>query len=187
METQFQDIDTQIKKNLKHWWAPLLIGILLIITAIWTFASPLASYLALSVLFSVSFLVSGILEIYFSISNKETISNWGWNLAFGIITAIVGIMMLINPEISMITLPLYVGFVILFRSITAIGWGTDLNQGSLTVLGVLGILFAFVLIWNPISGGMTLVFWTGFAFLMSGIFSCYLAIQLRKAHKEIEA
>ncbi len=187
METQFQFIDTQIRKDLKNWWAPLLIGVLLIVTAIWTFTSPMSSYLALSILFSISFLVSGILEIYFSIANKEAITNWGWNLAFGIITAIVGVMMLINPEISMVTLPLYVGLVILFRSIMAIGWATDISEGSLMILGILGILFAFVLLWNPVFAGMTIVFWTGFSFLISGIFSCYLAFKLRKVYKQVKS
>lgn len=185
METQFQNIDSQIKKSLKNWWVPMLIGVLLVGTAIWTFVSPIESYLALSILFSVSFLMSGLLEIYFSVSNRKVISNWGWNLAFGIITAIVGVMMLINPQISMITLPLYVGFVVLFRSIIAIGWATDLNQANLMAIGILGVIFSFILLWNPVFGGMTIVFWTGFAFLMSGIFSLYLSFKLRKAFKEM--
>lgn len=188
METQFT---TNIKKTIKNWWAPIVIGILLTLTAIWTFTSPQESYLALSIIFSLSFLTAGIVDIIFSISNRENIKNWGWNLAFGIITAIMGVLMLINPAISMVTLPLYVGFVILFRSIMAIGWATDLKAqgfldwGNLMVMGILGTIFAFILLWNPILGGMTIVFWTGVAFLFAGIFNIYLGFRLRKVHKNI--
>ncbi|MGB1268692.1 MAG: HdeD family acid-resistance protein [Flavobacteriaceae bacterium] len=193
METQLESFESTIKKTLKNWWVPLLTGILLIGTAIWTFASPLTSYLALAIIFSLSFLASGILEIYFSISNREHMSNWGWNLAFGVITALVGVIMLTNPEISMVTLPFYVGFVILFRSVIAIGWAIDLknqgvlNWGNLMIMGVLGILFSFILLWNPVLGGMTIIFWTGFAILMSGIFSLLLSFKLRKTYKEMNS
>ena len=45
----------------------------------------------LSVIFSISMLISGIIEIIFSISNRRGISSWGWYLAGGIIDLILGI------------------------------------------------------------------------------------------------
>ncbi|MFV0590105.1 MAG: HdeD family acid-resistance protein [Draconibacterium sp.] len=188
METQFENV---IKQTGKNWWVPLLIGILLIITGVWTLFSPAASYVALSILFSTIFLISGILEIYFAVANRNEMHNWGWNLAFGILTTIFGLLLLINPEISMVTLPFYVGFIIMFRSIMAIGWATDLRSipgvrsGNIMILAILGLIFSFILLWNPLFAGLTIVIWTGLGFLFVGGSSINLSFQLRKFHKEI--
>ena len=47
----------------KNWWLSLLVGLLYIIVAIYLMFAPLASYVALSILFSVSMFVSGLFEI----------------------------------------------------------------------------------------------------------------------------
>ena len=44
--------------SIKHWYLPLLIGLVLLLLGIYVFITPLASYLALSLIFSISFLVS---------------------------------------------------------------------------------------------------------------------------------
>ena len=114
---------------------------------------------------------------------------WGWTLALGILTAMVGILLLMNPEVSLATLPFYVGFLVMFRSIGAIGTALDLKNykvldwGTLMVIGILGLLFSFILLWNPVFAGMTVVIWTGIAFLVAGVFNVYLGFKLRNLHK----
>lgn len=179
----------RVSNTVKNWWIPLLIGLLFIFTGIWTFTSPVESYLALAIIFSVSFLVSGIMETYFAISNRKELDNWGWTLAFGILTLIIGLMMIANPELSITTLPFYVGFVLLFRSFGAIGMATDLKQygvmdwGTLMVLGVLGVIFSLMLLWNPLFASVSIVVWTGLSFIIAGGFSIYISLKLRRLHK----
>ena len=67
METVFNEI----KHSVKNWWTSLLLGIVYIIVALWLMFSPLSSYVALSIVFSISMLISGILEIIFSLSNRK--------------------------------------------------------------------------------------------------------------------
>ena len=54
----------------KNWWLSLLVGLLYIIVAIYLMFAPLASYVALSILFSVSMFVSGLFEIAFALANN---------------------------------------------------------------------------------------------------------------------
>lgn len=182
MKTSFLKI---INNSVKHWYLHLISGLLFIATGIYTFASPLESYLALSVIFSITFLVSGIGEIVFSISNRNEIDSWGWNLVFGIFTLLVGVLLIVKPEISAAMLPLYVGFLILYRSIMGISLAIELKNfkvldwGYLMVISILGVLFSFFMLWNPLFAGVTIVAWTGVAFITSGIFSIYLSIKLR--------
>ena len=178
-----------IKEVIKHWYIPLLVGVFFVIVSIVAFTSPASSLLTLSFLFALSFLFGGTSEIVFSITNKRQLENWGWSLAFGIITAIVGFLLLIQPVVSLSILAFYIGFVILFRSVGAISFAIDLkrygskNWGGLLVLGILGVLFSFILIWNPVFAGLSIVLLISLSFLITGIFSIFLAFQLRKLHK----
>ena len=178
-----------IKEVIKHWYIPLLVGIFFVIVSIVAFTSPASSLLTLSILFALSFLLGGISEVLFSITNKSQLENWGWSLAFGLITAIVGFLLLIQPIVSLAIMAFYIGFVILFRSVGAISFAIDIkrygskNWGGLLVLGVLGTLFSFILIWNPVFAGLSIVILIALSFLLTGMFSIFLALQLRKLHK----
>ena len=182
----------RIKQSVKHWYLHLIIGLIFIAVGVWVFASPVKSYTALTIVFSISFLVSGIMEILFAISNRKVLENWGWTLALGIFTAIVGVMLLSNLAISAFTLALYVGFMLMIHSFWAIGSAFDLKDygvkgwGVSLFIGILGVLFAALLIVRPAIGGMTLVFWTGLALIASGAFNLFLSNKMRKIHKNWE-
>jgi uncharacterized membrane protein HdeD (DUF308 family) len=176
--------------SIKHWYIPLIIGLLLVLTGIYVFATPATSYLTLTVLFSLSFLMTGILQIAFSITNRDDLNSWGWWLAGGVLYALTGILLLSRPEISVVTLPFVVGFFVLFISASALGWAYDLKNmgimrwGNIAVVGVLGMIFSFILLWNPLFAGLSLVVCTAMAFIFAGVASILLAIQLKKL-KEI--
>ena len=175
--------------TIKHWYIPAIVGSIFIVVGIYTFASPATSYVALSILFSLSFLFSGISEIVFSLTNRNEMDNWGWVLAFGILTTVIGGLLLANPAVSMATLTFYVGFLILFRSISALSFSLDLKDygigdwGALMALSVIGLIFSIIMIWNPAFAGMTIVIWTGLAFITTGIFSLYMAFKLKKLNE----
>ncbi|UUC45233.1 HdeD family acid-resistance protein [Flavobacterium cerinum] len=178
-----------IKNAVKHWYLSVIVGILFILFGFWIFKTPMESYVTLALLFGVVFFVNGIFEIIFSVSNRKTIDHWGWILAGGIIDLVFGILLLSNLELSMAVLPLYVGFMLLFRSIAAIGYAFDLKSFGvndwywLLILGILGLLFSFIMIWNPLFGGMTIVIWTAMAFITYGLFRVILGFKLRKLHQ----
>lgn len=178
-----------INNSIKHWYLLLIVGLIYIAMGIWVFLTPLSSYLALALLFSISFLVSGISEIIFAISNRQELDSWGWKLASGLLTAIIGLVLIASPLLTITTLPLFVGFVVLFRSIMAISFSIELKSygvtqwGGLLFFGILGLIFSYILIWNPVFAGLTLVYWTGLALITLGIFSIYFSIQLNKLRK----
>ncbi|EGV42497.1 HdeD family acid-resistance protein [Bizionia argentinensis JUB59] len=186
METSFLKT---IKSTVKHWYIPLLVGIFFIIVSIVAFSSPVGSLLTLSLLFALSFLLSGISESVFALINRDRLDNWGWSLGFGILTLIVGVLLLLKPELSITALAFYIGFVIMFRSISTIGFAMDVkkygskNWGGLLILGTIGTIVSFILIWNPLFAGLSLVVLVAINFLFAGLFSVFLSFQLRKLHK----
>src|SRR5690606_41674971 len=99
-------------------------------------------------LFSLSFLFSGIAETLFSVQNRKIIEGWGWYLTGGIFNSVIGLMLLSRPEISAFTLPLVVGFTLMFRSIQGLGFSFELKNygslkwGNLAIASILGLVFS---------------------------------------------
>ncbi len=175
----------RLTNTIKNWYLPLIVGIIFIGAGIYTFASPASSYLALSILFSLSFLFSGLFEIAFSLANRKEMENWGWILIFGLMTFFFGVVMTVHPEISMTTLPLYVGFVLLFRSIAAISFAIDIKNygvkswGVLLGIGVIGIVLSLLMFFSTSFGVASIITLTGLTFVIAGVFSIVLSILLR--------
>ncbi|HET6527477.1 MAG TPA: DUF308 domain-containing protein [Balneolaceae bacterium] len=171
--------------NSSKWYIPLILGIIFILVGIWVFFTPVASFVALSILFAFTFLLTGILEIIYAYSNQNVLEHWGWSLAAGIIELLIGILLLAKPEVTIVVLPLFVGFAILFRSGAAIGWSIVMKRhdtpdwGGLMILGILGLILALIMLWNPIFAGLTIVFYTAFAFIAIGVFQVYRGLRLK--------
>jgi len=178
-----------VKDTIKHWYLPLILGILFIIVGVWAIITPASTYLSLAILFSVTFFVAGILEIIYSISYRKQLDGWGWSLASGILNFIIGLLLIVYPQISIITLPLFVGFVVLYHSMMAIAWSIELkkygvsNWGWLLFTGILGVILSFFLMWNPLFAGLTVAVITGIALITIGIFHIHLSIELKKLKK----
>ena len=105
-----------IRKTVKHWYVPAIIGALFVVLGFYLFTVPLETYATLTALFSISFLVTGILETWFSIQNREELEGWGWHLISGLFSLAIGILLVTKPEISALTLPMFIGFSLLFRA-----------------------------------------------------------------------
>ena len=114
-------IDT-INFGVKNWWVSLLLGLLYILIAICLMFTPLASYVALSVLFSVSMFVSGTLEILFAVTNRKNISSWGWYLAsgimaFGVLAILCSIGIIWQPGLGALSLVYMIAYTLLIIGI----------------------------------------------------------------------
>lgn len=177
--------------SIKHWYLVTIIGVIFILLGIWVFKTPVASYLLLATIFSISFLSAGIAEIGFALGNRKDLDHWGWYLASGVFSSMIGILLLSNPGLSMATLPLYVGFGVLFRAITGISFALTLKDSgteyqSLLWLSVGGVALAFLLIWNPGFVGMTLVSLTALVFILLGVIAILFSMKLKDVHKKVK-
>ena len=175
-----------IQNIIRHWWLVLFAGVLLIGLGVWVVSSPFQSYLSLSLLFAACVVAAGLFELTFSIVNHKIMNGWGWMLAGGMIDVFVGGYLFYYPLITMIILPLIVGFWLLFRGIMAIGNALDVRSYGfgdwrwLLFTGVTIILLALLILVNPDFGIFNIIVWTGLAFIFAGIFRIYLSLKLRK-------
>lgn len=181
-----------LSDRVKHWYIPLIIGILFILLGLYVFSVPLATYITLAVFFSVAYLVSGIMDTVFAVQNKDSLPGWGWYLVLGLLTLLIGLYLVANPGISMVVLPFVVGFTMLFRSFHLLGLSFDLKSlqvkdwWQLAILSGLAILLSFLMLANPLFIGISLVTLTGMSILFVGIASIALSFQLKKLNKRLK-
>jgi|SRR5690625_2917985 len=170
----------------RNWYLPLILGILFILVGVWVLFTPAESFLALAVLFAVAFLISGLLDIWYAFSIRDIVRGWGWTLAGGIAELIIGLLLITRIEITVVVLTLFVGFAFLCRSIMAIVWSIELQKmqvsgwGGLLAIGILGLVVAFILLWNPLVAGLTVVVFTAIAFIIIGALQVHLSLRLRQ-------
>lgn len=188
-------MENLIQQRLKYWYIPLIVGLLFIALGIWVFASPAETFIALAIFFSIGFMISGAMEIFHSLSNRKILKNWGWYLAIGILTFILGFHLLVRPGLSALMLSFYIGFWVMFRSIMSIATSIELkdegekNWGWILALGILGVIFSFILLLNPIITGITVAFWIGFGLVTSGFLYIMLSFSFKRVKnylKDIE-
>ena len=181
-----------LRNGLKQWWWFSVIGILSLITGIAILSKPAEGYISLSILFSLIMVGTGFSQIVFDISATKDLRGWGWTLASGILDFALGSFLLIYPTVTMATLPFIVGFYLLFRGFYLVGSSIDLNViglkgwGWILTGGILLVALGFLTLYNPAFGAISIVAFSGTAFIVSGISSILLGFLLKGLKTGIE-
>lgn len=180
------EIIKSIKNKIKNWWIPLIVGIVFILTGIYTLLNPDVSYISLSIIFSVSLLFSGLSEIFFSLSNRKEMDNWGWIFAYGILTTVIGIILIAHPLITLEVFSMYISFLILFRAISGISFSFDIKELGVDnwwvslITSIILLFFAITAIIFPTLAGLTAVYWVGMGMILAGFISIHYSLRLKQ-------
>jgi uncharacterized membrane protein HdeD (DUF308 family) len=183
---------SKISGTVKNWWAFLIIGILFLIAAFWMFSSPVESFVGLASFFSALIFVSGLFTVFFALTNRGDIDNFGLFLAGGILDVIMGFILLKYPGLTIVLFSLFVGFWLLFRGMGTISISFkikkegDSNWVWILLFGILTTIFAFMAIINPLIGASYLVYTLALALLFAGIASIALSLRLRRVKSTIQ-
>jgi uncharacterized membrane protein HdeD (DUF308 family) len=146
------------------------------------------SYPELTLIFSLIFLLSSLMEILFAFFNWRELESWGWLLAFGFFTGLLGVLLYTHPQRTASIITVLTGCGLLFRSVMVISISLELKHygelawGKLLTLGILSAGFSFLLMLNPDFNGFTIVTWTGLAMITLGICAIYFSLIVRKLH-----
>lgn len=185
-------VSDPIERSAKNWWIPLLVGVLSLTLGIVFLFRPLDAWASLVSLFVAGFFVMGIAQIVFAVSNRRWLIGWGWTLTGGILTVLLGGLLLNIPYTTPSLMIYFVGFWLLFQSIWGIGVAVDFYQaevkgwGWLLALTILGALFSFILLLAPVFAPKFIVAMAVSSFTAYGVFGVYLGIQLKSLKNELE-
>lgn len=113
----------QLRPLLTHWWVLLvsgLIGVLFGIAAIYYYPGLSLTYAV--VLVTWWLFLTGALAIYAAVMERRLGMSWGWTLAFGVVTIIVGVMAIMNPPATLAAIMgLIAGFALVSGAVLLIG------------------------------------------------------------------
>ena len=173
-------MEITVDRSLRHWWIFVLRGVLFILLSIYIFMSPVSAYLALSFMLGLVILLAGVAELLHAYQDRGS-GNRGWHLFAGIIELLLGLLLMSNLPASMDVLRIVIGVYFLFRGITVFNF-RGLAKGSLwVILGALVIIvFGVMVLVNPVFGAMSIVLWTGMAFLVTGLLNVFMGLRMRR-------
>jgi uncharacterized membrane protein HdeD (DUF308 family) len=167
----------------RYWWLPLLSGAAWVVVSIIIFRFDYTSVAAISVLFGVIALGTGLTE---SIVAGVSTGGWRWlHLALAVVFVIAGVTAFFQPGGTFIALAAIVSFYLIFRGISDIATGFSLASVTSTswisvLTGFFELLIGF---WAAGSWGLSatlLVAWVGAAALLHGISNIFAAFRLRQ-------
>lgn len=179
------------ERIVKNWWLFLVMGVVLIGLGIVVFRYPLTSFIGLSIFFIITLIITGISQVIYAFSNGKNLPSWGWHLAGGIFELLIGIFLIFYPGMSMVLLPVVVGFWLMYKGIALIGLATDLKSLGLKnwtwvmAGGILTTILAFFITIDPLIGPISVVVLTGLSVIVAGSMNVYFGLELNKIRKNV--
>jgi len=181
--------EATIERKPQYWWVPLLFGVVFMLIGYWILKSPEESFEKITKFIGVIILISGTVQLFFTIRNRRDIPGWGFQLAGDLFDLAVGAALVINPSLLLKVITLFVGIWLIANSISIFMKAAEARKDQQKywswefALGIFLMLLAIVFLWHPMLLGISIAVWTGLAFIILGIFRIVLTLRLRKLRK----
>ena len=179
-----------MKEALKNWWLVLIKGIILVLLSFFVFRHPVSALIGLALYIGISLMVTGVLLIITSLSNRNR-EQWGWQLAEGIIDVLFALILLSNPAVTASVFPFVVGFwimmygVILFINSFNLKKDGEKSWWMNLITGILTVIIGYFITSNIVVGAFTITFWIGLGILLLGLFNISIAFRMKKLNAEM--
>jgi uncharacterized membrane protein HdeD (DUF308 family) len=154
-------------------------GVLLIVLGFLAVLMPAVAALATAIVFAWLLILSGGFEVAHAIQTRAQ-RGFGWKLASGLLTLVLGLALLVMPVAGVASLALLVGSVLLVSGVARLmlawrmrpsrGWGWVMFDGSLSV-----VLAVLIVVGWPGSSLAIIGLLTGFTLISSGVWRIVLA------------
>ena len=160
--------DAEVREMTGGWWLVALVGVLSLVVGIVVLFKPGDSLATLAVITGIFLLVDGIIEIIASLFHGT--QSRGLVAILGVITAIVGVLLIRHPVQGVTVVALLLGLwlitigviriVAAFESVGHRGWGI--------FAGLIELIAGIVIVSNPHIGYATLAILVGISFIVNG-------------------
>jgi uncharacterized membrane protein HdeD (DUF308 family) len=142
---------------------------------------PVATILALVLLFAAYMLVDGIFAIYAAVQAGRASESWGLLTLQGITSVVAGVLALLWPGITVLAFVLLVAAWAIVSGcvMLATAYYTEHGRWWLVAGGAVALLFGMLMIAAPMAGAVVLTWWLGAYALAFGIALIILALKVR--------
>jgi uncharacterized membrane protein HdeD (DUF308 family) len=168
----------------RHWWVPVIRGVAAVVFGLIAFVYPGLTVAVLVLLFGAWVLVDGVFRVIGALGHRSSDREWGFDLIIGIMGIIIGFLTFHAPRITALALIIYIAAWALMIGATEIALAIKLRreikgEWFLILMGLLSIVFAIMLLWNPLPGALALVWLIGSYAIVFGILGIILGFRLR--------
>jgi uncharacterized membrane protein HdeD (DUF308 family) len=168
----------------RHWWVPVIRGIAAIVFGIIAFVYPGLTVATLVLFFGAWVLIDGIFRVIGAIGHRASDPDWGWHIVIGIVGIIVGLLTFHAPQITALALVIYIAAWALMIGATEIAFAIKLRreikgEWFLILMGLASIIFAILLLWNPIAGAAAVIWLLAWYAVVLGILAIFFGFRLR--------
>ena len=168
----------------RHWWVPVIRGIAAIVFGVIAFTHPVMAIATLVLLFGAWVLIDGIFRIVAAIRHRGSDPDWAWQLVIGIIGIIVGLLTFHAPQITALALVIYIAAWALMIGASEIVMAVKLRheikgEWFLILMGLASIVFAVLLLWNPVAGAAAVIWLIAWYAVVLGILAIFFGFSLR--------
>jgi uncharacterized membrane protein HdeD (DUF308 family) len=168
----------------RHWWVPVIRGIVAIVFGVIAFTHPVMAAATLVLFFGVWVLVDGVFRVAGAIGHRRSDPDWGFNLIIGILGIIIGFLTFHAPGITALALVIYIAAWAFMIGATEIALAIKLRreikgEWFLILMGLASIVFAALLLWNPLAGAAALIWIMAWYAVIFGILAIIFGFRLR--------
>lgn len=158
----------------------LVSGVIMLFFAAYIWFHPLATMVGLALYLGIAFIIMGI--GYLAVSTKATI---GRDMFIGILDILIGIILVSNLGITAATMPIILAFWSLAIGVVQLVEAYQLRKlgfswGMSVISGVVGIIFAYLILAYPLLGMLTLSTFIGIYVLLYGMFEIMSYFMLKR-------
>ena len=194
MKRRFENLTKRAGRAVRHWWLMTIAGVLGIAAGIAVFAFPLESYVTLSILFGVLMLVVGAAKLIAASTSGNYFMMRVYVITGGVLDLLLGLFLCINPGVTLIFLPIMMGFWMMYNSFILIGFAGDMDtfgiRGTGWIMGgaILLLILSVLVLINPFGAGVaTVVVLAGVGLIVFGLLLCSLSMTLKEVHSAFES
>jgi uncharacterized membrane protein HdeD (DUF308 family) len=169
----------------KNWWVLLLRGLSAIAFGVLTFMLPSLTLATLVLLFGVTAIFGGVLDIGGAIVGRKGNDEWWLWLLQGVVGVLVGLMTFRAPEITTLALLFFIAMWSLAIGVLQVAAAIRLRkeikgEAWLILSGVTSIALALILMSNPAAGALGLLLYIGAQAIVMGVVLVMVALRVRK-------
>src|SRR6184192_3903576 len=168
----------------RHWWIPVIRGIAAIVFGIIASVYPGLTIATLVLFFGAWVLIDGIFRIVGAIGHRASDSDWGWQLVIGLLGIVVGFLTFHAPQITALALVIYIAAWALMIGASEIAAAVKLRreikgEWFLILMGLASIVFAVLLLWNPVAGAAAVIWLIAWYAVVLGVLAIFFGFRLR--------
>jgi uncharacterized membrane protein HdeD (DUF308 family) len=168
----------------RHWWSPVLRGLVAILVGIIALALPGITLGVLVILFGAYSLIDGIAALVAAYRSSRSGERWGVLLFEGVVGILAGIVAFLWPAITALVLIYLIGVWALLTGVLELVAAVRLRkhiagEWLLALSGIVSVLFGILVMAVPLVGVLAIAVWVGIYSLVFGVILIGFGIRLR--------